>query len=65
MSTTNQNAARKIERAIRKGWTGALLIGPCRFARLGRHERRHALGLLRHRRPDNAWRGVPVMKEAA
>jgi hypothetical protein len=57
----NPNAERKIDLAIRRGWTRDLLAGPCRYLRMSKIER------IEHRRvcvarANNRWRAVNLTK---
>jgi hypothetical protein len=62
MNCRNDNAARKIDVAIRRGWVPALRCGPCRFLRLSRVERSNTLRAAAAK-ADNRWRPSPVQRE--
>lgn len=63
MPITNNNAALKIERAIRLGWTPALRVGVGRFIRSPRTQRRQMRANSKRLQVNNAWRPVAVVAE--
>jgi hypothetical protein len=54
---SNQNAARKIDAAIRRGWVRDLPpnLGPCRFLHLSRSEQREELAAMREAKLRGRW----------
>lgn len=63
MPLTNTNAALKIERAIRLGWTPKLRISLGRFLRAPRSQRRQMRANSRRLQINNAWRPVVAAGE--
>jgi hypothetical protein len=56
-----KSAAKKIEKAISRGWVRGLQIGPGRFNKLSIKERRHLLrGHAKKQSKNNKWQGVPA-----
>lgn len=56
-----KSAAKKIEKAIARGWVHGLQIGPGRFNKLSIKERRHLLrGHAKKLSKNNKWQGVPT-----
>lgn len=63
MPLTNTNAALKIERAIRLGWTPGLRVSLGRFIRSPRSQRRQMRANSRRLQINNAWRPVVAAGE--
>ena len=58
MPLTNTNAARKIDRAFRLGWSPALRIGIGRFIRAPRAQRRQMRANSKRLKFNNAFRPI-------
>lgn len=58
-----QNAARKIERAFRRGWSPELSVGPSEFGGMSPRAR-HSEILMSIGRADNRWKHSPTFADA-